>query len=109
MEMHERNIARDLRSIADQVDEHLTPRDALFLYKQTQQIIQVLIDAEEPMNSTQRYRSIAEQMVDHLQSFVNYRECENWCEQSTHSYQTLSLSLIQSKRALQSSTPVMLN
>ena len=86
METTERNFFKELRSIFDQTSDRMTERDAMFLYKSMNAVTCVILDAEQPINSTHTFHAKAERIIEHVQDFVTFRENENWREHSAYLY-----------------------
>ena len=68
-----------LRSLFEQVPDHLTERDAVFLHTATTAILCGKVSSRTHAEQTAR-------IVEHVTDFITYRAAEQWVAESTYLY-----------------------
>lgn len=84
----ERQILKTLQRAQSQLPDSLSKQDGLAVIQTSNAAIAALIEAEEPINKTQRYHDRAKHHANRLLDFIDHRQSEQWCEPSTYPYET---------------------
>ena len=86
MEIKERDILGDIRRVIQETSDKVNEQDAEFLYTAMNSIVNILLDAEEPVNKRTKLHARADEVIAHVMDFVAYRNNENWSENSMYLY-----------------------
>lgn len=86
MLIEQRALFRRLNAVLKEMPDSLNEKDSRFLRIATQNVIDCILQAEEPVNSTRTFHQHAEEVIEQIEAFVQQRKHEQWSNYSTFLY-----------------------